>query len=67
MPIIVDVAVAPRLAGEPLDGLGAVGRLLQRVLVGREALGRAGSADVDAGKDVAVPREVQVMVSRATG
>ena len=52
----VDVAVAPRLRREPLDGVDAVGLLLEHVLVGVDALGRAGAADVDARDDVAVPR-----------
>ena len=49
MPHIPTAAVAPRLRGEPLDRVVAVAGLLGGVLVERDAAGRPGPADVDAG------------------
>ena len=45
-----DRARAPRLGGEPLDGVVAVPRLVRRVLVEGDAARRSGPADVDAGR-----------------
>ena len=58
----VHVAVAPRLRGEPFDRLGAVRLLLECVLVGVDALRGASAADVHPGDDVAMSREVEVVV-----
>ena len=51
-----DRAVAPRLGGEPLDGVVPVERLGLGVLVERDAARRAGPADVDPAQGVAAPR-----------
>ena len=53
-----DGAVAPRLGGEPLDGVVAVESLGLGVLVERDPARRAGPADVDAAEGEAAPREV---------
>ena len=49
-----DVAVAPRLVGQPGDHLDQVGLLDGRVLVGRVAARRPGAAQVEAANGVAV-------------
>ena len=54
-----DRPVAPRLGGQPLDGVVAVERLGLGVLVERDAARRAGPADVDPAQGVATPREVR--------
>ena len=54
-----DRAVAPRLGGEPLDGVVAVQRLVLGVLVERDAARRPGPADVDPAQGVATCREVR--------
>src|SRR5262249_26858069 len=52
-----DLAVAPRLRGEPLDGVGAVSQLGREVLVVQQAVRVAAARDRDAHVRDARPRE----------
>ena len=54
VPYIPTDAAAPRLVGDPGDHLGQVALLLGRVFVGRDAVRRAGAAQVDPDHGIAV-------------
>ena len=55
------VAVTPRLARGPLDGLDAVALFLFQVLIAQDTIGIAAAAHVDANAGVAVAREVRMV------